>query len=106
MGGEVDGAELKLWQYPGQKILAVRIGEYVFVVPFVEPSRKATRDYLGEHHGQRQATQHVPDNPSVDVGASPDLARPDCVRTGAPARPLGSDPQIRKIYRTDPYHAA
>ncbi|TVQ22148.1 MAG: hypothetical protein EA383_15885 [Spirochaetaceae bacterium] len=52
-------------QYPGQKILVVRIEEYVYVVPFVDsdegrflktiiPSRKATRDYLGGHHGERE----------------------------------------------------
>jgi hypothetical protein len=45
-------------RYPGQQILLVRVGEYVWVVPFVEtpdgrflktiiPSRKATRKYLG-----------------------------------------------------------
>jgi len=46
-------------RYPGQQILVVRIGEYAYLVPFVEseegrflktivPSRKATRDFLGE----------------------------------------------------------
>jgi uncharacterized DUF497 family protein len=46
-------------RYPGQQILIVRIGAYVWVVPFVEtddgrflktiiPSRKATREYLGD----------------------------------------------------------
>lgn len=44
-------------QYPGQQILVVHIGNYAYLVPFVEsddgrflktiiPSRKATRDYL------------------------------------------------------------
>ncbi|MFO1180321.1 BrnT family toxin [Ottowia sp.] len=44
-------------RYPGQKILVVSYGDYVYLVPFVEedqalflktiiPSRKATRDYL------------------------------------------------------------
>lgn len=52
-------------RYPGQQILVVRIGEYVYVVPFMEsgegrflktviPSRKATRDYLGGHRGERE----------------------------------------------------
>lgn len=46
-------------RYPGQKISLVVVGDYVFLVPFVEtddeiflktiiPSRKATRQYLGE----------------------------------------------------------
>ena len=46
-------------RYPGQQILVVRIGEYAYLVPFVEseegrflktivPSRKATRGFLGE----------------------------------------------------------
>ncbi len=50
-------------RYPGQQILVVRIGEYAYVVPFVEsddgrflktiiPSRKATREYLGESHAK------------------------------------------------------
>lgn len=45
-------------RYPGQRIFIVRIGNYVYTVPFLEsdgvfflktiiPSRKATRDYLG-----------------------------------------------------------
>lgn len=49
-------------RYPGQQILVVRIGEYAYLVPFVEsekgrflktilPSRKATRDFLGEKKG-------------------------------------------------------
>lgn len=44
--------------YPNQKILVVKIRDYVYLVPFAEdeegkflktmiPSRKATRDYLG-----------------------------------------------------------
>ena len=48
-------------RYPGQQVLVVRIGEYAYLVPFVEseegrflktivPSRKATRDFLGERH--------------------------------------------------------
>jgi len=52
-------------QDPGQQILVVRIGEYAYVVPFVDsdegrflktiiPSRKATRDYLGGHHAERE----------------------------------------------------
>ena len=46
-------------RYPGQQIHVIAIEEYVYLVPFVEtdeevflktiiPSRKATRDYLGE----------------------------------------------------------
>jgi uncharacterized DUF497 family protein len=46
-------------RYPGQKIYAVTIEEYVYLVPFVEsedevflktivPSRKATKQYRGE----------------------------------------------------------
>ena len=45
--------------YPGQRILVVDVGGYAVLVPFIEddrdvflktiiPSRKATRDYLGE----------------------------------------------------------
>jgi len=45
-------------KYPGQRIFVVNVGNYVFLVPFVEeddyfflktiiPSRKATREYLG-----------------------------------------------------------
>jgi hypothetical protein len=48
-------------RYPGQQLLVVRIGEYVYVAPFVEsdvgrflktiiPSRKATREYMGDSH--------------------------------------------------------
>lgn len=47
-------------RYPGQQILVVRVGTYACLVPFVEaaegrflktiiPSRKATRQHLGEH---------------------------------------------------------
>lgn len=50
-------------KYPGQQIIVVEINEYVYLVPFVEssegkflktiiPSRKATRDYLGEKNEQ------------------------------------------------------
>jgi len=46
-------------RYPGQQILVVRVGGYVYLVPFVEsdegrflktiiPSRNATRHYLGD----------------------------------------------------------
>ena len=46
-------------RYPGQQIFVVRRDEYVYLVPFVEdehtvflktiiPSRKATKQYLGE----------------------------------------------------------
>ncbi len=46
-------------RYPNQQILVVEIDGYVYLVPFVEndegrflktiiPSRKATRDYLGD----------------------------------------------------------
>ncbi len=55
-------------RYPGQQILVVRIGEYAYVVPFVEstdgrflktiiPSRKATRGYLGAHHAEENETR-------------------------------------------------
>jgi len=44
-------------KYPGQRLLVVKLRDYVYLVPFVEdtdyfflktiiPSRKATRDYL------------------------------------------------------------
>lgn len=47
-------------RYPGQQVLVVRVGSYAYLVPFVEsaegrflktviPSRKATRQYLGEN---------------------------------------------------------
>ena len=46
-------------RYPGQRIFVVRREDYVYLVPFVEdehtvflktiiPSRKATKEYLGE----------------------------------------------------------
>ena len=46
-------------RYPGQRIFVVNVEGYAYLVPFVEddtviflktiiPSRKATRDYLGE----------------------------------------------------------
>jgi uncharacterized DUF497 family protein len=46
-------------RYPGQRIFVVAVDQYVYLVPFVEsedevflktviPSRKATRQYLGE----------------------------------------------------------
>ena len=46
-------------RYPGQRVFVVRMGDYVWLVPFVEqegtvflktiiPSRKATRRHLGE----------------------------------------------------------
>ena len=55
-------------RYPGQQILVVRIGEYAYVVPFVEsadvrflktiiPSRKATREYLGGKHAEENETR-------------------------------------------------
>ena len=52
-------------KYPGQQIIVVEINEYAYLVPFVEssegkflktiiPSRKATRDYLGEKNEQNK----------------------------------------------------
>ncbi|MDD2461910.1 MAG: toxin [Kiritimatiellia bacterium] len=52
-------------RYPGQQILVVRVGDYAYLVPFVEsaegrflktiiPSRKATREHLGEHDEEDQ----------------------------------------------------
>lgn len=52
-------------RYPGQQILIVRVGDYAYLVPFVEspegrflktiiPGRKATREYLGEHDEEDQ----------------------------------------------------
>ena len=49
-------------KYPKQQLLVVEINDYVYLVPFVEnengkflktiiPSRKATRDYLGDKNG-------------------------------------------------------
>jgi uncharacterized DUF497 family protein len=48
-------------KHAGQQILVVRIEEYAYLVPFIEssegrflktiiPSRRATRQYLGEEH--------------------------------------------------------
>ena len=53
-------------RYPGQQILVVRAGDYVCLVPFVQsaegrflktiiPSRKATRQFLGEHDEEDKA---------------------------------------------------
>jgi uncharacterized DUF497 family protein len=50
-------------KYPNQQIIVVEINEYAYLVPFVEsskgkflktiiPSRKATRDYIGEKNEQ------------------------------------------------------
>jgi len=50
-------------RYPNQKISAVEIEEYIYLVPFVEnkdeiflktiiPSRKATKQYLGDSNEQ------------------------------------------------------
>ena len=55
-------------RYPDQQILVVRIGDYAYMVPFVEsadgrflktiiPSRKATRDYLGGRHAEENETR-------------------------------------------------
>jgi uncharacterized DUF497 family protein len=52
-------------RYPRQKLLVVRIGDYAYLVPFVEeadgfflktiiPSRKATRNYL--QHSRSRGT--------------------------------------------------
>lgn len=49
-------------RYPGQRIFVVQREDYVYLVPFVEdehtvflktiiPSRKATKEYLGEEDG-------------------------------------------------------
>ena len=51
-------------RYPGQRILVIRIEEYAYLVPFVEtssgrflktiiPSRRATRNYLGDAHEEK-----------------------------------------------------
>lgn len=48
-------------RYPNQRIFVIAIEKYIYLVPFIEteeevflktlfPSRKATRDYLGEGH--------------------------------------------------------
>lgn len=50
-------------RYPNQKLAAVRIRDYVYLVPFIEdserfflktifPSRKATNKYLGKRKGK------------------------------------------------------
>jgi len=50
-------------EYPNQQILIVKINDYAYLIPFVEnengrflktiiPSRKATRDYLGDNNEQ------------------------------------------------------
>jgi len=50
-------------KYPGQKVSVVLIEGYAYLVPFVEsgdeiflktiiPSRKATKQYLGDEHGE------------------------------------------------------
>lgn len=52
-------------KYPGQRILVVCLRGYVYLVPFVEeadfyylktiiPSRKATREYMGEGNSHEQ----------------------------------------------------
>lgn len=52
-------------RYPGQQILAIRIMNYVYLVPFVEsdegrflktiiPSRKATQHYLGDDNEENE----------------------------------------------------
>ena len=52
-------------RYAGQRILVVQRDDYVFLVPFVEdeqtvflktiiPSRKATKQYLGEEAGDHE----------------------------------------------------
>lgn len=49
-------------KYPNQQIIVVAIDKYAYIIPFVEspkgkflktiiPSRKATREYLGEENG-------------------------------------------------------
>ena len=55
-------------RYPSQQVLVVRLGEYAYLVPFVEseegrflktiiPSRKATRDFLGERYEEGETGQ-------------------------------------------------
>jgi len=50
-------------QYPGQKILVVKVNDYTYLVPFIEdedtiflktiiPSRKMTKKYLGDNKGE------------------------------------------------------
>jgi uncharacterized DUF497 family protein len=52
-------------RYPGQQILVVRVGDYAYLVPFVEsaegrflktiiPSRKATRQFSGEDNEENK----------------------------------------------------
>lgn len=52
-------------RYPGQRILVVRVGDYAYLVPFVEsaegrflktiiPSRKATRQFWGEDNEENK----------------------------------------------------
>jgi hypothetical protein len=52
-------------RYPGQQILVVRVGDYAYLVPFVEsaegrflktiiPSRKATRQCWGEDNEENK----------------------------------------------------
>ena len=60
LGNELDIVEHpNKVKYPNQKISVVRVEEYVYLVPYVEnedeiflktiiPSRKATKQYLGE----------------------------------------------------------
>ena len=51
-------------RYPNQQLLVIEINNYAFLVPFVEnengrflktiiPSRKATRDYLGDEKNEK-----------------------------------------------------
>jgi uncharacterized DUF497 family protein len=53
-------------RYPGQRIFVIQRGDYVYLVPFVEddrlvflktiiPSRKATKQYLGEEANDDEA---------------------------------------------------
>ena len=35
-------------QYPSQRILVVEVNQYVYLLKTIVPSRKATRDYLGQ----------------------------------------------------------
>ena len=62
LGNELDVYEHpNIVRYPNQMISVVRVEDYVYLVPFVEsdeeiflktiiPSRKATKQYLGEPH--------------------------------------------------------
>lgn len=65
---EIDGAidnyeHPNQTRYPGQRILVVFVESYAYLVPYVEhdvevflktiiPSRKATKEYIGETHDQ------------------------------------------------------